>query len=85
MQELLQVYDKINLFYIDLKGVKYRAGKFPMAANSRAKTINQTEGFVKVLSDAATDRILGVHIINSVEKLFSNLKRSIAKVTYFYL
>ena len=37
-----------------------------MAANSRAKTINQTEGFVKVLSDAATDRILGVHLINSV-------------------
>ena len=37
-----------------------------MAANSRAKTINQTEGFVKVLSDAATDRILGVHMINSV-------------------
>jgi len=37
-----------------------------MSANSRAKTINQTEGFVKVLSDAATDRILGVHMINSV-------------------
>ena len=40
-----------------------------MAANSRAKTINQTEGFVKVLSDAATDRILGVHMINSVGKI----------------
>jgi dihydrolipoamide dehydrogenase len=37
-----------------------------MAANSRAKTINEAEGFVKVLSDDKTDRILGVHIINSV-------------------
>jgi dihydrolipoamide dehydrogenase len=46
--------------------VKYRVGRFPMAANSRAKTIGETDGFVKVLSDAATDRILGVHIINSV-------------------
>jgi dihydrolipoamide dehydrogenase len=41
-------------------------GRFPMAANSRAKTIGETDGFVKVLSDAATDLILGVHIINSV-------------------
>jgi len=48
------------------EGVKYRVGRFPMAANSRAKTIGETDGFVKVLSDAATDRILGVHIINSV-------------------
>jgi dihydrolipoamide dehydrogenase len=48
------------------EGVKYKLGKFPMAANSRAKTINETEGFVKVLSDATTDRILGVHMINSV-------------------
>lgn len=48
------------------EGVKFKVGKFPMAANSRAKTINQTEGFVKVLSDASTDRILGVHMINSV-------------------
>lgn len=52
----------------DLKkeGIKYKTGKFPMAANSRAKTINETDGFVKVLSDATTDRILGVHMINSV-------------------
>jgi dihydrolipoamide dehydrogenase len=46
-----------------------------MAANSRAKTIGETDGFVKVLSDASTDRILGVHIINSVSKIFRlNLK-----------
>lgn len=47
-------------------GVKYKVGKFPMAANSRAKTIGETDGFVKVLSDASTDRILGVHVINLV-------------------
>jgi len=48
------------------EGIKYKIGKFPMAANSRAKTIGETDGFVKVLADATTDRILGVHIINSV-------------------
>ena len=51
----------------DLKaaGVVYKTGKFPLAANSRAKTNNDTDGFVKVLSDAETDRILGVHIVAS--------------------
>lgn len=48
------------------EGVKYKKGFFPMAANSRAKTIGETEGFVKVLSDAETDRILGVHIVNNL-------------------
>jgi len=38
-------------------------GKFPFAANSRAKTNDDTEGFVKFLTEAATDKILGVHII----------------------
>lgn len=52
------------------ENIKYRVGKFPMAANSRAKTIGEVEGFVKVLSDAETDRILGVHIINSVSGSF---------------
>ncbi|XP_023023458.1 dihydrolipoyl dehydrogenase, mitochondrial [Leptinotarsa decemlineata] len=49
----------------DLKreGINYKVGKFPFAANSRAKTNNDTDGFVKVLSDQATDRILGTHII----------------------
>jgi dihydrolipoamide dehydrogenase len=51
------------------ENVKYKIGKFPMAANSRAKTIGEVDGFVKVLSDAETDRILGVHIINSVRIL----------------
>ena len=44
-------------------GVAYKAGKFPFSANSRAKINHETEGFVKVLADAKTDRILGAHII----------------------
>ena len=44
-------------------GVEYKKGKFPFAANSRAKINHETDGFVKVLADAATDRILGVHIL----------------------
>jgi len=44
-------------------GVAYKAGKFPFLANSRAKVNHETEGFVKVLADAATDRILGVHMV----------------------
>ena len=44
-------------------GVAYKVGKFPFAANSRAKVNHEAEGFVKVLADAATDRILGVHMI----------------------
>jgi len=44
-------------------GVAYKAGKFPFSANSRAKINHETDGFVKVLADAATDRILGVHIM----------------------
>lgn len=44
------------------EGVAYKKGKFPFAANSRAKINHETEGFAKVLADAATDRVLGVHI-----------------------
>ncbi len=44
-------------------GIAYRAGKFPFTANGRAKANKQTDGFVKILADAATDRVLGVHII----------------------
>jgi dihydrolipoamide dehydrogenase len=43
-------------------GVTFKKGKFPFSANSRAKINHETEGFVKVLADAATDRVLGVHI-----------------------
>jgi dihydrolipoamide dehydrogenase len=45
------------------EGVNYRVGKFPFIANSRAKTIADADGFVKILGDAQTDRILGAHII----------------------
>ena len=44
-------------------GIEYSSGKFPFTANSRAKINRQTEGFVKVLADKHTDKILGVHII----------------------
>jgi dihydrolipoamide dehydrogenase len=44
-------------------GVPYRKGSFPFAANGRAKAIAQTDGFVKVLAHAETDRVLGIHII----------------------
>jgi len=44
-------------------GVEYRVGKFPFAANGRARAMGSTEGFVKILADARTDRILGAHII----------------------
>jgi dihydrolipoamide dehydrogenase len=46
-------------------GVAYNAGKFPFTANGRAKANQQTDGFVKILADAKTDRVLGVHIIGS--------------------
>src|SRR5437868_15038177 len=44
-------------------GIEYRVDKFPFTANARARTNAETDGFVKVLADAATDRVLGVHII----------------------
>ena len=43
--------------------VSYKVGKFPFLANSRAKVNNETEGFVKILADSKTDKVLGVHII----------------------
>ncbi|MFL5236643.1 MAG: dihydrolipoyl dehydrogenase [Rhizomicrobium sp.] len=46
-------------------GVEYKIGKFPFTANARAKTIASTEGFAKVLADAKTDRVLGVHILGA--------------------
>jgi dihydrolipoamide dehydrogenase len=46
-------------------GVAYKAGKFPFLANGRARAMNTTDGFVKILADAKTDRVLGVHIIGA--------------------
>jgi len=44
-------------------GIAYNTGKFPFTANGRAKVNMQTDGFVKILADAKTDRVLGVHIL----------------------
>jgi dihydrolipoamide dehydrogenase len=44
-------------------GVEYISGKFPFTANGRARAMLATDGFVKVLADKATDRVLGVHIV----------------------
>jgi dihydrolipoamide dehydrogenase len=46
-------------------GVEYRAGKFPFTANGRARAMNHTDGFVKILADAKTDRVLGAHIVGA--------------------
>ena len=44
-------------------GTNYKVGKFPFMANSRGRAVGETDGFVKILADATTDRVLGVHII----------------------
>lgn len=50
---------------LQAKGIAYRAGKFPFTANGRARAMRQMSGFVKILADAATDRVLGVHIMGA--------------------
>lgn len=45
------------------EGIKYKAGKFPFSANGRARAMQASDGFVKILADAETDRVLGAHII----------------------
>ena len=45
------------------ENINYKVGKFPFLANSRAKVNNETDGFVKILADSQTDKVLGVHII----------------------
>ena len=47
------------------ESVEYKMGKFPFTANARARAMNQTDGFVKILSDKITDRVLGVHILGT--------------------
>ncbi|MEH6727517.1 MAG: dihydrolipoyl dehydrogenase [Hyphomicrobiales bacterium] len=44
-------------------GIEYKAGKFPFSANGRARAMLATDGFVKILADKTTDRVLGVHIV----------------------
>jgi dihydrolipoamide dehydrogenase len=48
---------------VKASGIPYRVGKFPFQANSRARANGDTDGFVKIIADQATDRVLGVHII----------------------
>jgi dihydrolipoamide dehydrogenase len=48
---------------LKVAGVQYRTGKFPFTANPRARANGYTEGFVKILAESETDRVLGVHII----------------------
>ncbi len=45
------------------QGVAFTVGKFPFSANGRARAMRHTDGFVKILADAATDRVLGAHIV----------------------
>lgn len=45
------------------RGIEYKIGTMPFMANGRAKTMDETEGLVKIVSDAKTDRVLGVHIV----------------------
>jgi dihydrolipoamide dehydrogenase len=45
------------------RGQEYRSGKFPFTANARARAMGATDGFVKILADKATDRVLGAHIL----------------------
>ncbi|MCF6197891.1 MAG: dihydrolipoyl dehydrogenase [Hyphomicrobiaceae bacterium] len=50
---------------LETEGIKVKVGKFPFMANGRARVSHSTEGFVKLLADAQTDRVLGVHIIGN--------------------
>jgi dihydrolipoamide dehydrogenase len=46
-------------------GIAYRVGKFPFSANARARAMNHTDGFVKVIAEKETDRVLGVHMVGA--------------------
>jgi dihydrolipoamide dehydrogenase len=48
---------------LQAEGIAFRSGRFPFSANGRARAMGDTTGFVKILADAATDRILGMHVI----------------------
>jgi dihydrolipoamide dehydrogenase len=50
---------------VKAKGIEYKVGTFPFSANGRARSMDETEGLVKVIADAKTDRVLGVHIVGA--------------------
>ena len=59
-----RAYDGVELRYaLKEAGIKYKAGSFPFKASGRARASNDTDGFIKVLADASSDEILGVHMI----------------------
>lgn len=62
------------------QGIPYRVGKFPFAANSRAKTNSDTDGMVKILSHKETDRMLGAHIVGSVSDSCFNITHISRKI-----
>ena len=51
-----------------VQGIPYKVGKFPFAANSRAKTNADTDGLVKILGHKETDRMIGAHILGTVRE-----------------
>jgi dihydrolipoamide dehydrogenase len=60
------------------EGVAYKVGKFPFTANGRARAMNSTDGFVKILADAATDRVLGAHMVGpSVGEMIAEITLAI--------
>jgi len=63
------------------EGIEYKAGSFPMMANSRARANNEPDGFVKILADAKTDAVLGAHIIGPEA---GNLIQEVANVMAFH-
>ena len=66
-KEIKRVEEFVNITeQIKKEKVKYKIGKFPFLANSRAKVNNETEGFVKIIADEKTDKVLGVSIINAL-------------------
>lgn len=60
-----RVYVGCHFFCLS-QGIEYKIGKFPFAANSRAKTNADTDGMVKILGHKSTDRVLGAHILGAV-------------------
>lgn len=57
----------VDSFFLTVtQGIEYKVGKFPFAANSRAKTNADTDGMVKILGQKSTDRVLGAHILGPV-------------------
>ena len=71
----------VSLFSFSLQGLPYHVGKFPLLANSRAKTNNDTDGMIKVLGHKETDRMLGVHMIGSVSKMWLPLIQQYVELT----